>query len=157
MSVDDDLAQRLDRLESKEAIERLVAQYAHGFDAQDVELVKSVWHDGALLALGEPFGDFRGIEEIGEAAHALWAQSPRMHHWMANTVIDVDGDSATGIAALNGLVSNVDDGPTAVIGNYFDCYERRDGRWAITERRFDLHFWAPLRGWKATIGSQAQS
>lgn len=155
MSVDHVLAERLDRLESREAIERLIAQYAHGFDAQDVELVKSVWHEDALLALGEPFGDFRGIDAIGEAAHGLWAQSPRMHHWMANPVIDVDGDHATGLVALDGLVTNVEDGPTAVIGNYIDRYERRDGRWGIVERSFDLHFWAPLSGWTATLGSQA--
>jgi hypothetical protein len=61
-----------------------------------------------------------------------------------------DGDRGTGL-----LVINVDDGPTMVVGNYFDRYERRDGRWAIAERRFDLHFWAPLPNWKATLGSQA--
>lgn len=157
MPTDHDLSTRIDRLESRDEITRLIAQYAHGFDAQDVELVKSVWHDGALLALGEPFGDFVGIEAIGEAAHALWAQSPRMHHFMANTVIELadDGESATGLAALDCLVTNVDDGPTAVIGNYFDRYQRRAGRWGIVERRFDLHFWAPLLGWTATMGSQA--
>jgi ketosteroid isomerase-like protein len=157
MSVDisSDLAARIDRLESRDAIERLIAQYAHGFDARDVELIRSVFHDDALLALGEPFGDFEGIDAIAEAAHALWAQSPRMHHWMANAVVDVDGDVATGVAALDCLVINVDDGPTMVVGNYFDRYERRDGRWAIAERRFDLHFWAPLTAWKATLGSQA--
>ena len=151
----EDFVARLDRLESREAIDRLIAQYAHGFDSRDVELVKSVFHEDALLALGEPFGDFQGIAAIGEAAGALWAQSPRMHHWMANTVVDIDGDSATGIAALDCLVINVEDGPTMVVGNYFDRFERREGRWGFVERRFDLHFWAPLEGWKATLGSQA--
>lgn len=154
-TTDTGLAVRLDKIESRMAIEELIAQYAHGFDSQDVELVKSVFHDDALLALGPPFGDFDGLESIGTAANDLWEQSPLMHHWMANVVIEIDGDEATGLAALDGLVMNVDDGPSMVIGNYRDRYERRDGRWAIAERHFEMQAWAPLDGWKATRGSQA--
>jgi SnoaL-like domain len=149
-----DLGLRVDRLESQREIERLIASYAHAFDLHDVDLLRGIWHDDAELRLGEPFGDFAGIDGIVEAAHLLWAQSPRMHHWMSNAVIDIDGDSATATTALDCFVTNVELGPTQVGGIYRDRFERRNGRWGIVERVFDLHYFTPVAGWKPAHGSE---
>ncbi|MCE0764238.1 nuclear transport factor 2 family protein [Pseudonocardia kujensis] len=151
-----DVDLRLDRLESTLAVHRLISQYAHAFDSQDLALLRSIWHDGAELRLGEPFGDFAGIDGIVEAAHLLWSQSPRMHHWMSNVVVDLgtDGDDATAISALDCLVTNVELGPTQVGGVYRDRFERRDGRWGLTERVFDLHYFTPIPNWTPAHGSE---
>ncbi|GGJ60473.1 nuclear transport factor 2 family protein [Streptomyces brasiliensis] len=145
---------RLDAIESRIAIERLISEYAYAFDGHDVEMLRGIWHEGALLALGEPFGDFSGIEGIVAAAHLLWAQSPHMHHWMSNILIDIDSDEATATSALDCLVANVESGPTQVGGVYRDRFERRNGRWGIVERRFELHYFTPLPGWKPIHGTE---
>ncbi|NWD67178.1 nuclear transport factor 2 family protein [Pseudomonas gingeri] len=149
-----DLETRLDTLESELAIQRLVAEYGHAFDSHDEALLRSIWHPGALLALGEAFGNFEGIEAIVESAHQNWSQMPHMHHWMANTLIDLDGDKATAKVAVDCLVTHVDMGPTQISGLYHDRLERREGRWAFVERRFELHYLTPLAHWKPVAGSE---
>lgn len=149
------LTLRIELLETRVALERLIAEYALAFDGRDEHLLRSIWHEGAVLDLGAAFGSYQGIEAIIESAHINWASMPHMHHWMANAVIDIDGKTATGRVAVDCLCTHVEMGQVQISGLYHDCFERRDGRWAFTERRFELHFLTPLAGWKAVAGSEA--
>ena len=149
-----DISLRLDVVESRFALERLIAGYAHAFDSHDEILLRSLWHDGARLSLGEAFGDYDGIDAIVESARQNWQRMPHMHHWMANPLVDIDGDKASGRAAVDCLCLHIDMGPVQISGLYRDRFERRDGRWAIVERIFDLHFLTPLANWKPVAGSE---
>ncbi|RKE36349.1 SnoaL-like protein [Paraburkholderia sp. BL23I1N1] len=149
------IVERLDALESRFALERLSAAYNQAFDNRDEALLRSIWHSDASLLLGDAFGNYTGIEAIIESAHKNWQQMPYMHHWMANPLIDIDGDGATGQVALHALVTHVELGPVQISGLYHDRFERRDGRWAFTERRFELHYLTPLANWKPVAGTEA--
>ncbi|OPA86280.1 hypothetical protein BFW87_26425 [Pseudomonas fluorescens] len=148
------LSARLDTLESHLAIQRLVAEYAHAFDNHDEALLRSLWHEGAVLTLGAAFGDFTGVDAIVESAHRNWAQMPHMHHWMANALVDLDGDKATARAAVDCMVSHRELGQVQISGLYHDRLERRDGRWAFVERTFALHYLTPLPHWRPVGGSE---
>jgi hypothetical protein len=150
-----DIATRVDALESRFAIERLISEYAQAFDNHDEALLRGIWHEGAVLSLGEQFGNFQGVDSILESAHQNWRQMPHMHHWMANSIIDIDGNQASGSAAVDVLCTHVEMGPIQISGRYHDSFERRDGRWAFVERRFDLHYLTPLTNWKPVAGSEA--
>jgi len=150
------IAHRLDALESRASIERLVAQYAQAFDRRDETLLRAIWHPDAKLSLGV-FGSFDGLEAIIESAHANWGQMPHMHHWMANALIDIEGDSASGSVAVDCLCTDKDTGQVQISGLYHDRFERREGRWAFVERTFDLHFLTPLPHWKPNAGTEAAS
>jgi hypothetical protein len=152
-----DVSSRLDAIESRVALERLIAEYAQAFDNHDEVMLRGIWHDDASLSLGATFGDFRGVDAIIESARQNWLLMPHMHHWMANPLIDIDGNRASGRAALDCLCTHVEMGPVQISGLYHDRFERRDGRWAFTERRFDLHFLTPLTGWKPVAGSEAEN
>jgi hypothetical protein len=154
-----DTETRIDRIESRTAVEHLVAQHAHAFDSGDVDLLRTHWHTGAELRLGEPFGDFAGIDDIDgieEAAHLLRSQSPRMHHWMSNVVVDIDddGETARAVSALDCLVTNVETGPTRVGGICRDRAARRDGDGGIVERVFELRYTTPVSAWAPVHGSE---
>lgn len=149
-----DVVTRLDALESRFAIERLIAEYAQAFDNRDEALLRGIWHEGAVLSLGEAFGNFQGIDAILESARQNWKQMPHMHHWMANAIIDIDGDQASGSAAADVLCTHVEMGPIQISGRYQDRFERLDGRWAFVERRFDMHYLTPLTNWKPVAGSE---
>ena len=151
-----DLSARLDALESRFAIERLIFEYAQAFDNRDEQLLRGIWHEGARLALGPAFGDFEGIDAIMESARQNWAQMPHMHHWMANQLIEIDGDTATSRTAADVLCTHIEMGPVQIAGLYHDRFERRDGRWAFVDRSFDLHFLTPLQNWKPVAGSEAE-
>lgn len=150
-----DILARIDALESRFALERLIAAYNQAFDNRDEVLLRSIWHSDASLLLGNTFGNYTGIEAIIESAHKNWSQMPYMHHWMANPLIDIDGDQATGKVALDALVTHTEFGPVQISGLYHDRFERRDGRWAFVERRFDLHYLTPLPNWKPVAGAEA--
>lgn len=39
-----DLIARVEQLETRFALERLINEYAHAFDARDETLLRSIWH-----------------------------------------------------------------------------------------------------------------
>jgi SnoaL-like domain len=117
-----DIGSRLDALESRFALERLIAEYAQAFDTHDEALLRNIWHEGARLSLGEAFGDFEGIDAILESARQNWQKMPCMHHWMANPLIDIEGDKASGRAAVDCLCTHVDMGPVQISGLYHDRF-----------------------------------
>jgi ketosteroid isomerase-like protein len=136
--------QRIDTLESRQAIARLVSEYAHGFDSRDIDRFMAIWHEDGVYDLAEFGGRREGLDAIREAVHELWAASPGTHHWMVNLAIDVDGHGAT--AACHALAFDVDaeEDVTAVALTYEDEFERRDGRWGFVGRRVVLHRVVPV-------------
>jgi SnoaL-like domain len=152
--MEQDINSRIDALESRFAIERLIAKYAQAFDGRDEQMLRGIWHEDAFLSLGETFGEFTGIDEILESARRNWQQMPHMHHWMANSVVEIDGDFASGRVAVDCLCTHVEMGPIQISGTYLDRFERREGRWAFIERRFQLHYLTPLAQWSPVAGSE---
>jgi hypothetical protein len=148
-----DLEARLDALESREAIDALIAGYAQAFDNQDETLLSSLWHEDSRQLLGD-FGNSEGRDAILLSARRNWRRMPHIHHWMANTRITLNGDEATGAVAANCLLFDVEHGAIQVSGQYRDRYSRREGRWAFTQREFDLRFVTPLPGWTPVAGPE---
>ncbi|MEU2441207.1 nuclear transport factor 2 family protein [Streptomyces rubradiris] len=150
------IEERIEGLESRIAIEDLLSGYCHGFDGPDRDLLRSLWARDAVLDLGTLFGGpVQGIEAIMAKAEDLWAAVPVMYHWMANLIVNVDGDQARAKSELDCFVVSRQDGPTQVTGVYTDRFERRDGVWKFRHRAFDLQLWVPLSGWSAAAGSKA--
>jgi ketosteroid isomerase-like protein len=151
------LEKRLDQLESQLEIERLISGYGIAIDRRDRSLLASLWHDDAVLDLGKPIGRLTGINEILAAAERMWAELDWVHHWQATPRIDPDGDQAGGIVLLDCMVGPSEGDPAQVAGTYFDAYERRDGVWRFSSRRYELSYWTPLDGWKPRFGSPRSS
>ena len=148
------LEKRLDRIESRLAIESLIWTYAQAYDRVDEALLESIWHVDATLDL-PAFGHGTGREGILAMARESWRKMPHMHHWMANPLIELDGESATAVSQADCLFHDIEQGPVQAAGLYHDRFERRDGEWRFTARRFELMFLVPLQNWKPTAGSQA--
>ncbi|MFS2156733.1 nuclear transport factor 2 family protein [Pseudomonas sp. Pseusp122] len=147
------LVARLEALESRVAIESLISGYANAFDLMDSDLLRTLWHDDATLDL-PGFGGGGNREEILAMAQRSWLQMPHMHHWMSNPMIHIDGAMATATVAADCLFHDAEQGPVQVSGLYHDRYERREGHWRFTSRRFELHFLTPLANWKPVAGSE---
>lgn len=151
---DKTIIQRIDAIESRFAIEDLIAKYAQAFDTHDEDMLKGIWHDGATLSLGEALGEHVGVDAILAFARENWAAMPHMHHWMANAIIAIEGDGATGLSSVDSLVTHAEMGQLQISGLYRDRYERKAGRWAIATRSFELHFMTPLKNWEPVAGSE---
>lgn len=144
---------RLDAIESRFAIDALIANYAEAFDTMNMELLASLWHPDSRLLLGAN-GNADGLDAILAQAQVNMKRMPHMHHWMANAIITIDGDSATGLVAADCLFYHVEQGPLQASGQYRDVYERRDGRWAFQQRVFEMHFSTPLKDWIPAVGTE---
>ena len=147
------LAARLEALESRVAIESLISGYANAFDLMDSDLLRTLWHDDATLDL-PGFGAGGNPEEILAMAQRNWRKMPHMHHWMSNPMIHIEGVTASATVAADCLFHDAEQGPVQVSGLYHDRYERREGHWRFTSRRFELHFLTPLANWKPVAGSE---
>lgn len=138
---DRDLAERLERLESELALHRLVHEYCVGADTEDVELWSSVWTEDAVWAVSDD-QTFAGAAEIRAAVERQWRAFARMQHAVANHVVSIDGDEATGRSDVTVFVQLADARWVTGGGTYVDRYRREGGRWKISERRvvggFDL-------------------
>ncbi len=150
---------RLELLEARNALLDLISGYAQGFDNHDAELLRSIWHEDAVLDLGEIFGCHRGLDAIMAAADQFWTGAPHMHHWMANPLaeIDLEAGTATASTALDCLSTFAGAGTSHIGGRYRDKFVRVDGRWVISERTLDVQFVTPMPEWKPAQGSEAES
>lgn len=146
----EELAARLERVETELALRRLAADYCVGADQEDLARFTAVWTEDALWdAAGEDLEDeehrFDGIEAITAAVRGQWATFPRMQHATSNHVVEldeVDPDSARGRCDVVAIVQ-LPDGRWSIGGGvYEDRYRRQGGVWRIASRRvlraFDL-------------------
>jgi ketosteroid isomerase-like protein len=131
--MDTDLVVRLDRLESREAIRHLAAEYARRIDAKDLAAVADLF-----------VADVKVGDEIGRAAkhrafranHGREGRFRRTIHLVAGHSIDLDpqdGDRATGTVYCRAEHELGDLWVIAVI-QYWDTYARRDGTWLFEDR-----------------------
>jgi len=148
-----ELEARLDAIESRFAIDALIANYAEAFDTMNIELLATLWHPESRLLLGAN-GNSDGLEAILAQARINIKCMPHMHHWMANALITVDGDNGHGLVAADCLFYDVDQGTLQVSGQYRDVYERREGRWGFLERTFTMHYATPLQNWHPITGTE---
>ncbi|MEG3614098.1 nuclear transport factor 2 family protein [Isoptericola haloaureus] len=138
MRPDDDLEERLDRLESTQALYRVVAEYAHGADNRDLSRFLATFHPDATWDVG--VARFVGHDQIRAAIEHQWDSQPQMHHWTSNTSITLTGrDAAEGVSSVAALTRRADGRWLLSAGSYLDSFERRAGSWAIATRRAVVH------------------
>jgi len=129
-----------DTLEAKSALKALVDAFSNLADADRIadqmllltpDATVQVYMGDDLLV------DISGARQVEEAFTAFSANLKRSFHLNGQHVVEVDGDSATGIAYCQ--VKHVsDEGGHEVLTDssvrYEDGYIRRDGRWYIATR-----------------------
>ena len=151
MSVED----RLTRLEYREEIEELRAEYCYRTDSRDWDGYAALFTEDAHLDFG-PVGTFDGREEIREfAEHVVGANHPFLSHMLHNPILDVDagGGTATGRWYFE-VPCTFEDGSAGWIqGTYDDEYVRVDGEWRIADTVADFNYFADYdEGWADIVG-----
>lgn len=147
----EDLEARVRRLEDIEAIRLLKARYCdlcdRGYDADGLmELFTedAVW-DGGL------FGRYEGTRRIRRFFEATGEIVRFAKHYVTNSVIEVDGDGATGRwYLLQTATMPSEAGDRAVWGaaRYDERYRRTPGGWKFTSVALEWDFWTPHdEGW----------
>jgi hypothetical protein len=145
--LDQDLKDRIERLEAINDIRNLMADYTHYFDAgwpgagQDAEKVGALFTEDAVWGGGED-------AQHGRARIQSWCarfgHAAKMSlHIAMNPKIEVDGDRATG--AWSGLIPMVTpNGEALWVGGRYECEcLRQGGEWKIARMKFLTAFQTP--------------
>lgn len=127
-----------DEVVAKQAITEVIYRYCRAIDRMDRDLALSVWHEGGIADYGEIYqGTGPGFVDWVWNVHAGLAGHS---HQITNILIQVDGDRAASESYVTvALWSSATEGRVMTIrgwGRYVDRWSRRDGRWAIDERRY---------------------
>ncbi len=144
--------QRLDRLESQDAVRQRQAEYMQACDDQRGAAIAGLfWPDGIWEGLGGAAG---GRVQGHDAIAAMFEASPRRlsftTHYLTNESISVDGDRATGHWKLLEPCTFQDRQALWMGGRYENDFERRDGVWRIRHLRLWVEFRTPYeKGWHA--------
>jgi len=145
------LEQRIARLEAIEEIKQLKARYCAVGDAPfDDRAISALFTPDAVWDGGR-FGRHEGIAAILAIFKRTKDVAVFSAHLIANPIIAVDGDRATGQWWILCPGTRVQDGGKHaywMLVRYHDVYVRRDGRWLIREVNADFKFVALHRdGW----------
>lgn len=132
-------AERLDRLESIEAIRRLVARYALATDSRDLDALVALFVEDVQVG-----PDRRGREALREFFDRSLREVGVTILFVGNHTIDFDdADHASGVVYCRGEIQVGDRWVIQAI-QYRDTYERRDGAWYFVRRKHLLWFGAEL-------------
>lgn len=152
----EDLARRLDRLESREQIASVMAEYLYQVDRpRDRAVLATLFADdavweakGNLAEMGTTTSGAAIVDMLVSIPEAL----PYTAHFITNPVIDVaeDGQTARGRWHTIELMTKGGD-PTAelvCIAWYDNDFVRRDGRWQLSYVRYEDSLVFPYEeGW----------
>lgn len=123
---------RLRQVEDRQAIYDCTVRFCRGINRNDMELLRSVFHDDAIDDHGAFVG---GPDDFLTWIGKVYSQLSYTQHFVMNQSIDLDGDSAH--VETYWMVVNIYQGTETPImrgGRYMDRFERRHGRWAIAAR-----------------------
>ena len=125
-------AEQLDRLVSSDQIAQLPVRYALAVDSRNMDDLVELFIDDVRVGHGRS-----GRDSLKDWMTGALAQHGRTIHLVANHILTfADADHATGIVYCRDEVEN--DGQWT-IGHiqYWDTYERREGRWYFVRRRYN--------------------
>ncbi len=119
------------------ALQHLVTAYGHGIDRRDYDLLRSLYHDGAIDDHSPYYcGPASGYIDWLPDMLATWSATS---HTMLSTLFLLDGDQAEGIISARAWHRTADGAREFIAwGRYADRYEKREGIWRFSHRFFVL-------------------
>lgn len=138
-----DLAARIDRLESIEAIKKLKHLYMHYCDlGYSPAKLGPLFTEDAIWT-SKDFGHHAGRTAIDAFFGGVSAQIMFAAHLAMNFIIDVDGDNATGKWRIL-MPCTIMDGDQKVsrwlLGDYEEEYVRRNGTWLFRKIDYLMNY-----------------
>ena len=128
-------------LEDERAITKLVLKYARGADTRDGALFASIFTPDGVLQRGEQ--QTAGQEKLAKVPRILEAYT-KSYHTMNNTLIEIDGDSASGViySAAHHLrpIEGTTYSDRVMYITYHDSYVRTAEGWRIAHRNVVTEF-----------------
>jgi len=121
----------------KFALQQLLVTYCHGIDRQDLQLVRSLYHDDAIDDHSPMF--YGGPDEYVAWLPSILSKWSATAHIIHNTLFLVHGDHAEGESVLTAYHRTADDTREVIAhGRYIDQFNKREGVWRFYRRSLTL-------------------
>lgn len=139
--------ERLERLEAKDSIRELRANYCYHVDDGNAEAFASLFTQDGVLDFGSA-GTYAGREELREFVDSVVPEYYSfIVHMLHNPVIEVDGDAATGRWYFEAPCTSQGE-DMWIQGRYDDEYVRVDGEWRFAAVEAEFNYVADYdEGW----------
>ncbi|WP_199821005.1 nuclear transport factor 2 family protein [Streptomyces fulvoviolaceus] len=130
----------LQDLEAKSELKQLVDTFSNLGDEKRIKDQMSLFTPDTKVQvyMGDDLVfDISGVEQLEETFSGFIANVTRLFHMNGQQVVDIDGDSATGISYCQVKLVTEEDGKEFITDSsirYNDEYVQRDGRWLIKTR-----------------------
>ena len=146
------LMERIDQLESRNAMRDLVTAYCRGFDSGNYDQFLGIWWPDCVWNVGPPFGRFDGHAGIARAVkEVLWPVWRETHHLTSNLGVTFDGpNDAHGVCDVDCMGATRDDVVQMIGATYRDHFQRRGSEWRIKRRDVTIHYFNPVPGAQMT-------
>ena len=140
-----DILNRLDRLESKDAIRELCTAYAIACDEHDMDRLMSLFTEDACFDAPNGAMVADGRQAIEDMFIRTFKIRGPAYHWTHDITVAIDAnnpDQATGL-----VLSHAETSPSGVVSiaamRYVDDYRREDGRWLFAKRVIHFLYYVP--------------
>ncbi len=140
------LQQRVDRLESQDAIRALVTAYAIACDEHDMPRLLSLFTEDACL--DSPTGALvaNGRDDIEALFIRTFKIRGPSYHWTHDVTVEIDRHDADRARGL--VLCHAETCPNGVMSiaalRYEDIYAREGGRWRFSKRVLKFLYYVPV-------------
>ncbi|MFM7275307.1 MAG: nuclear transport factor 2 family protein [Gammaproteobacteria bacterium] len=149
-----ELARRIERLETRAAIQELVSSYAIACDEQDIGRLRELFTEDAVFDSASGRMRAVGAEQvIAMLAGALANRGPSCH-WTHDVIVHpdpLDPERAAGV-----VYSHAETTPDGVVSlaamRYHDEYRRTGGTWRFRRREISYLYYLPAAEYPAGLG-----
>jgi hypothetical protein len=153
MATDSSIEARLQRIEDLEDIRRLRMDYHRYVNTRSFSEAAILYTEDALVDFGE--SKVRGRAEIAALYARYDQQLDTIKQYLANHIIDLDGDEASGNAYVDARYA-FDGHSIIACAMYDEKYRRTDEGWKISEMIVTVHFAVPVQqGWGGDLPAMA--
>lgn len=140
------LERRMDRIESRTAIEELCMAYCIACDDRNSALLADCFTPDVEIAATNGSMSASGLQAVMDMYDNLFRVRGPGFHWSHDRTIrfdDADPDRASGTILAHAETCPA--GRVSIAGiRYFDAYERHGGRWRFARRVLDFIYYVPL-------------
>jgi ketosteroid isomerase-like protein len=152
----EDLARRIDRLETHMAIRELVSAYAIACDEQDIARLRGLFaHDAVFSSASGRMQATGGEAVCALLARALANRGPSCH-WTHDVIVRPDAHDPH--RATGTVYSHAETTPDGVVSlaamRYHDEYAREEGVWRFRRREISYLYYVPAEQYPAGLNSE---
>tara|TARA_B100001778_G_scaffold183293_1_gene150937 strand:+ start:1763 stop:2305 length:543 start_codon:yes stop_codon:yes gene_type:complete len=139
-----ELQKRIERLESRESIRNLVADYSMAVDDRDIDTIGTLFAEKGVFGHADGSAVMHGRQAIVDFYNGrLGDMGPTYHYPHSHKITFTAANTAEGIVLAHAELSQ--EGKTYYTGlRYYDKYQQQDRNWVFEERLLKFLFFMPM-------------